>query len=338
MEQINFQNELDNVKKPVWSVIDSYLPKSNSDHHKMIRDYPERQGKYFRPALVLWSAKMFGEKSSKALLTAAAMQLSEDWLLTHDDFLDHSLERRHLPSLNALHGDELAVNAGDALHLVMWKVIGNNAKILKNSGWKIYEKFYEILATTLEGQFLEVSWIKNKKINITENEYYNLIDIKAGLYTVVGPIELGALVAGAGKEIKKIKSWGIPFGRAFQIWDDVMNVSVSADIQGKENGGDILEGKRTILLIHLLRNCAKKEKDAINAIYLKKREEKSEQEKNYIISLMEKYGSIGYAKKKAEYFSRRAGMDFDKEYSRLPRSKEKEMIRESINFVINRKK
>lgn len=346
MKKINFPNELEKLKKPVWEKIQEYLPnKPPQEHYAIVREYPERQGKYFRPSLVLLSTEMFGGQKEKAILTAAAMQTSEDWLLIHDDFLDNSEERRstkweYRPTLNKIYGDELAVNAGDALHIIMWKILGDNVRLLGNKkGLQIFNEMNDILLTTIEGQYLELDWIRKRKIFITEDEYYQMISIKAGYYTATGPLQLGAIVAKApNKQLTQIKEWGDPFGCAFQIWDDVMNLTTESGIQGKEKAGDILEGKRTLILIHLLKNCSPTEKDYIITLYAKPRIEKNEQDKEYILNLIKKYQSIDFAKKVAKDYSRKAKKLFNKNTSHLPDSYAKRVIRQGIEFVVNRQR
>ncbi len=346
MKKISFLNELEKLKKLVWGKIQEYLPnKFPQEHYTIVREYPQRQGKYFRPGLTLLSTEMFGSQKEKAILTAAAMQTSEDWLLIHDDFLDHSEERRstkenYCPTLNKIYGDELAVNAGDALHIIMWKMLGDNIRFLgARKGWQIFNKMNDILLTTIEGQYLELDWLRKRKIFITEKEYYQMISIKAGYYTTTGPLQLGAIVAGApNKELIQIKEWGNLFGCAFQIWDDVMNLTMENEIQGKEKAGDILEGKRTLILIHLLRNCLPIERDYITTLYAKPRTEKTEQDKEYILSLMKKYKSIDFAKKTAKDFSQKAEELFNKNTSHLPNSYAKRVIRQGIKFVANRQR
>jgi len=344
MNKINFLKELELLKKPIWNVLKKYLIKREPfNHYQAVNEYPQRQGKYFRAGLVQLSAVMHGGKIEDAQLTAVAMQFSEDFLLVHDDFFDQSDERRstkeiYKPSLNKIFGDEIAVNAGDALQALMWKVLGENVRMLGDErGWKIFDKMNEIILTTLEGQYLELDWIKNKKIDLSENDYFLMIDKKAGFYTVSGPLQLGSIIAKKyDKNLNNILKWGIPFGRAFQIWDDVMNLTIASNVQGKEQGGDILEGKRTLILIHLLNNCSENEKEKIQLIYNKNRKEKNIDEINYVLNLMNKYGSIKYAKQKAKYFSKKSLQIFDKLTLNIFDNKEKEIIREGINFVVNR--
>ncbi|MCX6799886.1 MAG: polyprenyl synthetase family protein, partial [Candidatus Falkowbacteria bacterium] len=223
MNNPNALEYLKTIKPLIWSKILNYLPKKEPfDHYEMVKDYPYRQGKYFRPGLVMLSTEMYGAKKEDALLSAAAVQLSEDWLLIHDDIEDQSEMRRGKPTLNVLHGNELAINAGDALHVIMWKILGENILALGlNYGIKIYNIFNDVLLTTTEGQAIDLTWIHDNKIDITEKEYLDMVKRKTCYYTIIGPVQIGAMIAGQSKdELKKIEEWGLPFGYAFQIWDD----------------------------------------------------------------------------------------------------------------------
>lgn len=342
--RVNFLNELRKLKEPVWKIIKgSLISREPKEFYKAVNEYPKRQGKYFRPGLVILGTEMFGGKREDAFSVAAAMQMSEEWLLVHDDFLDDSEERRSTkdefrPSLNKLYGNEIAVNAGDSLHALMWKMVGDCVSQLgPERGWRVYEKFFDIITTTLEGQYVELGWARNGKIDISEKDYFKMIYIKAGYYTVTGPLQLGGLVARLGvKELEAVRKWGIPFGCAFQVQDDVLNLTTEANVSGKEKGGDIFEGKRTLSLIHLLNSCKDSENKCIHDIYLKKREAKTEEEVSYILGLMEKYGSIAYAKKKAKNLSDKALRIFDNQTPKLPESEAKRIVREGIRFVVDR--
>ena len=123
---------LEYYKKLVWPEVQKYLKepifpdiykipsnyKSISKlHWDMVFDYPRRMGKYLRATLLILTAKAIGIADHKKLLkTAAAMQISEDWLLIHDDIEDQSILRRGKPALQKIYGSELSINAGDALH------------------------------------------------------------------------------------------------------------------------------------------------------------------------------------------------------------------------------
>lgn len=338
-KEINFLQVLNEMKPKIYNKICQYLPKKfPEEHYAIVRDYTERQGKYLRPILVLLANEMFGGKKDDALLTAAAMQTSEDWILIHDDIEDNSDERRGKPCLHKIYGIELALNAGDALHIIMWKMLVDNTELLGSEKTKkIFDLMQNILLHTCEGQYLELSWIIHKRFDIIEEEYYKMIDVKSGAYSIYGPIQLGATVAGAKDEqIDSLRKWGIPLGRAFMIADDVLNLTGDKAKYGKEIGGDILEGKRTLMLIHLLNNCSKEEKEKVIDTYSKKREEKTEKERDYILDLMKRYGSIDYANTRAIEFANEAKRIFVQSTSSLKDSFAKRAIETCIDFVVTR--
>lgn len=341
---MDFQAKLKEIRSSVWEEIKRYLPECKDEYSKLIREYPNRQGKYLRPGLIVLSAEMYGGLESDALLTAAAMQISEEWLLIHDDFEDHSIERRSTKeerklTLNKICGDELAVNIGDALHVIMWKIAGDIARSFQDKrGWNIYDKLNELIFITTRGQHDELSWIRNKRTDISEKEYLDMIYKKTACYTIIGPLQMGAMTAGisSAQEYSKIEKWGKWLGYVFQIVDDIINLTCEESKQGKEMGGDILEGKRTLILIHLISHCKAGERERIQNIYSKKREGKTESEKNYIIDLMNKYDSIDYAREQTKKYLKQAETVFDISTSHLPNTEAKKMIRESMLFIKNR--
>jgi geranylgeranyl pyrophosphate synthase len=228
------QETLENTKKLVWPEIKKHLKdpdyptqfqipskyKKDVDlYWKINRVYPERKGKYLRPTLVLLTAKALGAKIQKVVKVAAAMQLSEEWILIHDDIEDKSEERRGKPSLHKIYGQELAINAGDSLHIIMWKIINDI------NSHAISEEFYKMLLRTALGQGVEQIWTNKGDKKINEAEYFFIADSKSAYYSIAGPMRLGAIVAGATPEqMDKITNFGLHLGRCFQLADDILDV------------------------------------------------------------------------------------------------------------------
>lgn len=235
---------LEETKRVVWPEINRYLkdpayPKQFSltkkyereidIYWKINRVYPERKGKYLRPTLVLLTASALGVQNIITNKVAAAMQLSEDWILIHDDIEDKSDLRRGLPTLHKIYGNELAINAGDSLHMIMWKIVFDTRIPA------IADEFYTMLLRTALGQGVEQIWT-NAKQKISEQEYFFVADSKSAYYSIAGPMRLGAIAAGASKsQIEKITDFGLYLGRCFQIVDDIIDIK-----QDKK------EGKSTI--------------------------------------------------------------------------------------------
>jgi len=303
--------------------------------YDMMRDYPKRGGKRLRPALILLATKMFGGKEGDALTTAAALELFHDWILIHDDIEDGSEVRRGQPCLHKKHGIELAINAGDAVHVEMWKILINQ-KLSQDKKDAILNAFGELLTGTPTGQAMEIDWVVNNKWNITEEDYFEMTKRKTALYTTAYPIYIGAIIAGKQEYKNQIFDFGEPFGKAFQIQDDVLDLTAEKEKFGKQKAGDIYEGKRTLMIIHLLSKMNEDEKKRFLEIMNKKREQKTQDEVNEILSLMEKYKSIDYARQKARALANKALEKFDKNFADIPDSESKHAIRALITFVIER--
>ncbi len=305
-------------------------------HREMLAEYPDRGGKYVRPGLVLLSTFASGARVDNALTTAAAMEVSEDWILIHDDFEDHSLERRGKPSLPMTFGDELAVNAGDHLHMIMWDILlANRDSLGPSKTFMLFDEMNSFLQKTCEGQYLELSWNQGKKF-ITEEEYYAMVDRKTGWYTIIGPLRLGAIVADNMKALEPLVDFGIPLGRAFQIHDDWLNVFSTKT--GKELGGDILEGKRTLLLVKLMSELSDKNEDEhlawVKNIYSVDRSQRDFFMTRHLIELYEEFGVREWVREKAKTFAEEAKVNLNE----IPNFSVEglDILRDATDFLVNR--
>ncbi|MDD4938117.1 MAG: polyprenyl synthetase family protein [Candidatus Shapirobacteria bacterium] len=307
-------------------------------HFNMVSDYPQRQGKYLRPALVLLTAQAMGFDKNLALPTAAAMQISEDWMLGHDDIEDQSLERRGKPSINRIYGNELAINAGDNLHLLMWKVINNNFSILNfKLAQKIHQEFVNMVNRTIFGQTIEIKWTQENRFDLTEEDVLLILESKTGYYTIAGPMRLGAILAGASEiQLKSIYKFGVMLGRSFQIIDDLLDLTSDFGGLKKQQGNDIYEGKRTIMLVHLLNHIDSQNKTKLQNILLKSRDQKTKTEVKWVIDQMKKIGSLDYSKKLANKFAQEATKIFNSELKFLSIEPFRSQIRSGIDFIVNR--
>lgn len=300
------------------------------DFHKdIIGDYPKRQGKYLRPTLLVLTAQAMGASKNKAKRVAAAMQMSEDWILNHDDIEDDSPDRRGKPALHKIIGTELAINAGDGLHVLMWEMLLDSPK-------EIQREFLTMLKRTVLGQTIELKWARDNQ-EVKQDDVILILESKTGYYTIAGPMRLGAILAGASKkQLETIYKFGVVLGKAFQIIDDVLDLT--SDFAGlkKVKGRDIVEGKKTVMMVDLLKKSNQEDKQIISKIINKKRADKTEKDVETIISLMEKYGSIEYSKKLAAKFAKKAIEIFDKEMQFIKREPFRSEIRTGIDFIVNR--
>jgi geranylgeranyl diphosphate synthase type II len=350
----DFKKVLESKKELVWLEIKKYLQlplnfagqRKISDrykslirfHEKIVSEYPKRQGKYIRPSFVLLICEAMGGNPQKAIKTAAAMQVSEDWILNHDDIEDESLHRRGKPTLHEIYGVPLAINAGDGLQTVMWRILWDNAEILGlDKSLKIVGEFYEMITRTIFGLTVEMKWRKENRMDLSEEDCFFIIDGKTVYYSIAGPMRLGAIIADAKNEqLESLYEFAKPLGRCFQIKDDILDLT--SDFAGlkKQQGNDIYEGKRTLMLTHLLNNIEGNEEKKLYRILKKNRQEKKPNEVEWVIKMMKKYGSIEYGKDKAKELANEARDIFEKRLDFLEKEPARSQLKSGIDFILER--
>lgn len=288
-------------------ILDELLPKDHAVPevdllYRMMRDYPERGGKGMRPFLCVTSCKAFGGGEDEALLTAASLELFQNWILIHDDIEDSSEMRRGSPSLHKKYDWTLALNAGDALHAQMWHALVGNRRLLGEvRTLDVMEEFARMIHETTQGQHMELGWVVGKNWQITEEDYYLMCTKKTSWYTAISPMRLGGIAAGADPErLAPLIEAGTRLGVGFQIHDDVLNLSAGAKY-GKQSADDLLEGKRTLILIKLLASLNRDEKRRFVEIFGMTRAERKEHV-DELLALIEKYRVLTYASERSDAF------------------------------------
>jgi len=354
--EIDFKEVLAEKKKLIWAEYQKYLPGKSTAFYKedkienypkedayfweTISDYPKRQGKYVRGALIMLVCEAMGVPEEKAALTGAAMQASEDWILIHDDLEDASLERRGKPTLHRLHSIAQTVNAGDALHIIMWKMMRDNEKILgKEKAFAVMDEMNNMLMRTTLGQSVEIKWTEENKLDLNDEDIFFVIGGKTTYYTICGPLRLGGIISGLSKEqLEALWEFGTPLGRCFQIKDDLLDLTSDFEGLKKQFGNDVFEGKRTMMLMHLLKNAGREDLKKIKAVLAKSREEKTEKEVKFIIDKMHEYGSIKYGQQKAEELKEKALKVFDEKLGFLDKEPGRSKLKAGVGFILERKR
>ena len=309
-----------------------------------MRDYPERGGKRFRPALVLLSCKALGGDINKAVRTAAAFEMFQSFAVVHDDIEDDSEMRRGKPCIHQLHGIPLSINVGDALYAKVFEVLSTNRATLGcEQSLTLIEEMIRGSRETFEGQAYDVGWIRQRYIP-TEEEFMVMLRKKTGWYTGRGPCTAGAIIANADPEVRRtIGDFGEAMAIAFQIRDDLLNLissqqdaetapGITSGAYGKERGGDIAEGKRTLIIIDLLRKCTPEEHREVLTILHQARKHNKPEEIERVISLVEHYGCGEYA----EQICRQKAGESLHYLERIQSSPSRDMLREMLDFLVQR--
>lgn len=317
----------------------SYLPEREPKRYlyDILADYPTRSGKMMRPSLCIATARAYGASLDDALGTAVAIELLHNALLIHDDIEDESEERRGRPALHQLHGIPLAINAGDALSLLSLRPLVENLNVLGTRvGVRILDETQRMAAETAEGQAMELGWRQDNIEGLGDEDYLIMVLKKTCWLATIYPIRVGALIGTRDQaDLEPLIRFGFFLGAAFQIQDDLLNL-VADKAYGKELNGDILEGKRTIMLLHLLQQATTDQCDEIIHFLGTPREARSEQQVNHIRRLMDHYGSIDYARQIAHGLAGAALHEYSLIFESLPESRDKHFIKGLVTWVFER--
>jgi geranylgeranyl diphosphate synthase type II len=306
--------------------------------YDLVADYPNRGGKGFRPGLCIAACKAYGGSADQALNSAVALELLHNAFLIHDDVEDESINRRNKPTMHQYSNNSIAINVGDAMNaLSMVPLFRNKEKLGPRLSQQIFLEVQNMVTESVEGQAMELGWRKDNVCDLKDEDYLRMILKKTCWYTCIHPIRIGAIIGSQGKvKADSFNHFGYYMGTAFQIQDDVLNLVAEENKYGKEIGGDIIEGKRTLMLIHLLNHCSKEEYQRIETFLSIPIRERDVQEANWILQLMHTYDSLNYSRNISKYMAGAALKEFYSIFSVLPESKDKSFIESLIIYMINR--
>jgi len=305
--------------------------------YDLVADYPTRPGKMMRPSLCVATARTFGASLDEVLPTAVAIELLHNALLIHDDIEDESESRRGRPSLNALHGVPLALNAGDLLLLTSLRPLLENWRTMgPELASRIFDDAVRTARESAEGQALELGWRAESNGQLREANYLEMVLKKTCWLASIFPLRAGALIGTRGTlDLDPFIRLGFFLGAAFQIQDDLLNLAPSARY-GKELNGDLMEGKRTLMMIRLLQEAAPAERAELVRILGQRRLQRTRKQVLWMRKLFDKYDCIYYARHLAEELAGAALHEFSRIYTGLPDSRDRQFIEAMTVWVIER--
>lgn len=225
------------------------------------------KGKRIRPLLLMMSADLFGGNVQQALNPAFAMELFHNFTLVHDDIMDNADIRRGIPTVHKLFGINTGILAGDVMLAYAYKYLIDIPVVFIPAVLRIFNK---TAIEIFEGQQMDMDF--EKRENVSEPEYLKMIEYKTSVLLACS-LQLGAVLAGANEiNQQKIYDFGINLGLAFQIKDDYLDAFGEGSKVGKRIGGDILQNKKTYLLITALHKAKGAQRDELYALLQNKNE------------------------------------------------------------------
>lgn len=294
-----------------------------------IWDFLDRGGKRWRPALLLLAAEAVGGSRDKALPFTVIPELIHNGTIMVDDVEDGSELRRGKKATHLLYGVDVAVNAGNAMYyLPLVKLFGNSG-LNDSAKSKVYDLYSLEMLRLSFGQAMDIHWHNGNKF-VSEEEYLQMCSYKTGSLARFAA-ELGAIVGGGSEEqVAALGSFATNIGVAFQIQDDILNLKPKEG-WGKLVGDDIIEGKRTLLVIHALKVLNTREKNRL--VEILDSQNNSGEEIKEAISLLDSADSFSFAKKKADDLVMGS---WKKTADLLEDSDSKKLLKEFADYLVNR--
>ncbi len=315
----------------------SYLPDREPSRYlySLLPDYPGRPGKGVRAALCLATCQAFGGSIEDGLDSAAALELLHNAFLVHDDIADESTRRRGGPTLHELHGVPLALNAGDALAFFSLEPMLKGVRSLRRNPIPVLRMFQQTVRETLEGQAEELGWIRDNVLDLSVGDYLRVTLKKTGWYTAIQPCRVGAYIATRGRiDEDRFLRFGFFVGVSFQLRDDLLGVRGEGPNDATQ-AEDVVEGKRTLMLIHLFHVASQDQKDHLVEYFGRDRADRTRDEAMEIVELMYRRGSVRYAEQWLNSLARRADEEFAEAYEGAPDSEHRRFLQGLLGYLLS---
>ena len=305
--------------------------------YDLVRDFVAQPSKGLRPALCLATCRAYGGSTEAALPSAAGLELLHNAFLVHDDLEDGSLSRRGQATMHRRVGVPLAVNTGDAMNALSMRLFRSNLVHLQPEvALRIVDEVDHLLVESLEGQAMELGWMWDNECGISTDDYVRMVLKKTAWYSFIHPMRIGALIASADDDLDRFNRFGFLLGAAFQIADDVLNLVGSPSRYGKEIGGDLCEGKRTLVLSHAFAHATPSERSRLWDFFSRPRERRLQREIVDIYDLLGRSGSIEWAQLAASALTSAAQKEFPLAFAGANDGPDLDFVRALVGYLVER--
>jgi octaprenyl-diphosphate synthase len=309
--------DLEAVERIYAQTVASQKPALN----RLLAHLDQYRGKRLRPALLLLTAHACGRVAPAHHVLGAVVEMVHTATLVHDDVLDEAGLRRHVPTVNAGWGNKASILLGDylfthAFHLS--STIGDA---------RACELIGEATNRVCEGELHQT--LERGNLHLTEDDYFAIIDGKTAALTACC-CRLGALYAGAEAEaVERLANYGRLLGMAFQVADDLLDLTGYEDTAGKTLGTDLQQQKLTLPLIHMLERVPADEADRLRQVL-----RNGSTMRSAVATALEWTDSVAYARERAEAFAAEAAGELDC----LPPSECRELLQALTHWAVRREK
>jgi geranylgeranyl diphosphate synthase type II len=253
-------------------------------------------GKRLRPTLLLMATELFGGKIDNALPAALAIEYFHNFTLIHDDVMDNAPVRRGFKTIHEKYNLNTAILSGDVLLVKAYECLSKaDAKDFR----KIFDIYTKTAVEVCEGQQYDIDF--ETKNSVTQSEYIEMIRLKTAVL-LAASMKIGALIGNASDEdADLLYSYAENLGIAFQIQDDILDCYGNEELVGKQPGGDIIQNKKTLLLLHALEKCNDDNNNHLQQLLEKEVSNKQEKVKE-VLQIFEQYDIKVFGIERRDYY------------------------------------
>lgn len=247
---------------PLESYMEAYLEKKQGLIYDPLRYILSLGGKRLRPCLVLATAEAMGGDSKAAMNAAAAIEFFHNFTLLHDDIMDDAPTRRGQQTVHLKWNRDQAILSGDIMYTLSLDLMHRDAHEQSHA---MMSSFIRTAEEVCVGQQMDMDF--EHRDSVTAEEYLRMIELKTSVL-IGAAMEIGALSAETSKDrVNSAYALGLNMGLAFQIQDDILDAFGSSEQVGKQEGGDILQNKKTLLYIHASEHSREEQRSRLKELY-----------------------------------------------------------------------
>ena len=323
---------------------DTYLPMADPERlYEASRYLLKAGGKRLRPTILLLAAEALtdtdplsepydefpayhaGEQPIDLLAAAVSVEVIQSFTLIHDDIMDADEMRRGAPAVHVAFDQETAILAGDTLYSKAFEIMLQTGAEA-DRGLRAIDRLASTCTRICEGQSLDVSF--EERSDVSTEEYLDMVDRKTAVLFAAS-VAIPMILLGADEDtVEAMYEYGRVIGRAFQIQDDILDLTVPSEKLGKQRGSDLVEGKQTIITLHAREQGV----DIDSLVETDDPEAVSEEAIDAAVAELEAAGSIEYAQDLAEDLVEQGKTHLEV----LPDNEARERLEQVGDFLIER--
>lgn len=276
------------------------IPDTPPELYEPVRYILSLGGKRIRPALVILACDLFAGAVEQAVLPALAIELFHNFTLLHDDIMDHSRLRRGQPTVHVKYGENVAILSGDVMSILASRMMNRAPQAVLNV---VHDIFTKTAMEVCEGQQLDMNF--EELLSVSEEEYLHMIELKTAVL-IAASLKIGAILGGSSqRDADDLYKFGRNLGMAFQLQDDLLDTYGDPGLIGKNLGTDILDNKKTFLIIRALKTASEPQRKELTA-WLTRKEVDQDEKIEAVISLFNKLNVKEATEERIQGFYRQA--------------------------------